>query len=93
MNEPHPETLFQQSISRRIELIKTMLEQHPNRITSSKLARRSPNLLQHHVTKLTNFLQHRKSCIQGYRAKAQAAKTSKGRNSIAGIPETFLELV
>lgn len=90
MNEPHPETLFQQSISHRIELIKTMLEQHPNRITSSKLARRSPNLLQHHVTKLTNFLQHRKSCIQGYRAKAQA---SKGRNSTAGIPETFLELV
>lgn len=92
MNEPHPETLFQQSISHRIELIKTMLEQHPS-ITSSKLARRSPNLLQHHVTKLTNFLQHRKSCIQGYRAKAQAAKANKGRNSIVGIPETFLELV
>lgn len=92
MNEPHPETLLQQSISHRIELIKTMLEQHPS-ITSSKLARRSPNLLQHHVTKLTNFLQHRKSCIQGYRAKAQMAKASKGRNSTAGIPETFLELV
>jgi len=92
MNEPHPEALFQQSISHRIELIKTMLEQHPNRITSSKLARRSPNLLQHHVTKLTNFLQHRKSCIQGYRAKVQLANAAKGCNTTSGIPEIFLAL-
>lgn len=95
MNKPntiHPETLFQQSITRKIEMIKIMLEQRP-RPVKGKVARRSPNWRQRHIAMLTKTLQHRKSCIQGYRAKARLAKDGKGHNTTSGIPETFLELV
>ena len=89
MNEPHPETLFHQSLARKIELLKIMIEQRP-RPVRGKAARRSTNWRQDRITWMTELLRHRKSCIQGYRAKARLAKDGKGHNTTAGIPETFL---
>jgi hypothetical protein len=92
MNEPHPETLFHQSVTRKIELIEIMLAQRPRRVRS-KPARRSTNWRQDHITKMTNLLQHRKSCIQGYRAKKLLEENGRGHNTTSGIPEIFLTLV
>jgi len=95
MNEPntiHPETLFHQSLTARIKTLLDRIEQK-NRLLLPKQSRRSSNWRQGVVTSLTRTLQHRKSCIQGYRAKARLAKDSKGHNTTSGIPETFLSLV
>jgi hypothetical protein len=91
MNEPHPETLFQQSITAKIKNIQNILHKVGHR--DGKPGRRRPNYLQHHITKLTNLLQHRKSCIQGYRAKKLLEKNGRGHNTTSGIPEIFLALV
>jgi hypothetical protein len=90
MNEPHPETLFQQSILNRIAVIEDISRKAFH--LKGKSGRRTHNGTRHHVTKLTNFLQHRKSCIQGYRAKVQLANAAKGCNTTSGIPEIFLAL-
>lgn len=96
MNEPnaiHPETQFQQSVSDTIESLRGILHKARQFRSTGKRSRRDFNWPQHHITVLTKTLQHRKSCIQGYRAKARLAKDGKGHNTTSGIPETFLELV
>lgn len=95
MNEPntiHPETLFHQSLTARIETLLNRIKTN-DRLVLKKQSRRSPNWRRGVVTSLTRTLQHRKSCIQGYRAKTRLAKDGKGHNTTSGIPETFLELV
>ncbi len=87
-NHSNSENQFQDRVRARIEHL-TILRKNGGHFMG-KQGRRTPNMVQHHITKMTNLLLHRNACIQGYRAKAAQVKRRKGHNTLSGIPEAFL---
>lgn len=53
---------------------------------SGKRARRTPNILQGHVTRMKRSLALRRCQLQAYQVKAQQVRRRKGNHTLGGIP-------